>query len=441
MIWKAASLFAQVVRTEGPKAARDRVMDRLSEMRRRRSLDRLQMDARGFDLDFEPPPVINISPIPISPNRGGSQIQMIDRLHEERQRRSVALAYPGDRSWSLEMWRGDLGGAVQLGSADQPLAAVTEAAALVHTRSVHIENPYGLPPDLPTRLDERGLQTILSVHDFTPFCPRPHLIDVTVGTFCEYSEEREKCARCLSASVPLAELDIREYRATSGRAVASAGALVFPSSFLQRQFAHLFPERKRDQIEKVISPATYHARPGGSPARDTKRIAFVGGALHHKGGALIPEIVRRVRADRPGTVGYVYGTGDPALLGLIRSTDGTRVRGYYRQGHLSSLLTRDRIAAAVLPSIWPEAYGLVVDECVAVGIPVVTFDHGAVPERLESWRAGRCVELSTGARGLASATVDLLSNWSHESNFAAAKIPDPRSAARQHLALYSSLPG
>ena len=63
------------------------------------------------------------------------------------------------------------------------------------------------------------------------------------------------------------------------------------------------------------------------------------------------------------------------------------MRGYYRAGSLPGLLRRESVDLALLLSIWPESYGITLDECRAAGVPVVAFDHGAMGERLR-WEGG-----------------------------------------------------
>jgi glycosyltransferase involved in cell wall biosynthesis len=45
----------------------------------------------------------------------------------------------------------------------------------------------------------------------------------------------------------------------------------------------------------------------------------------------------------------------------------------FREEGMPSFQNRNK-AVAVFPSIWPDPYGMVVDECLAVGIPVIAFD-------------------------------------------------------------------
>jgi glycosyltransferase involved in cell wall biosynthesis len=174
-------------------------------------------------------------------------------------------------------------------------------------------------------------------------------------------------------------------------------------------------------------------------ASEILHLAFIGGAYVHKGASLIPDTMGLVRENIPEALGFVYGNGDSGSLRVLRSVKNLKVRGYYRQGDLARLLKRDRISVAVLTSIWPEAYGLVVDECLAAGVPVVAFDLGAVADRLGSWEVGRLALPSLGAHGLAQAIVDLNASRAKVPQSVLEALPRPESVAHQHIALYRIL--
>jgi glycosyltransferase involved in cell wall biosynthesis len=415
------------------------VNDRRKEWNRRRGLHTLTERDGRLSVDIEPPPVLNVSPTPPSPKRGGAQIQMLDRLAEERNLRTVALAYPRDGGWWMEVWTGSCSGITALGAATNPAELIAHAARLVGSGIIHIESLSGLPLSLVPDLEELNLPTVLSVHDFSLFCRKPHLIERTTGTFCDYSRDMARCNSCLRDIDPEQRHSQTEYQRNGVAAFESATAVIYPSDFLRRQHETLFPGCREARRDAVIAPATSRPAPPDLQSRRRPRIAFVGGPHLHKGGALIAPTMGQILNHDPKAVGFIYGSGDGRLARQLRRTKGIRVRGYYRQGHLPSLLLHDRIAVAVLPSIWPEAYGLVVDECLSVGVPVIAFDHGAVGDRLRSWQAGRLVLLRSGQDGLAAAVSEAVESRLAVPGSTLSLIPTPATSAREHLGLYQSL--
>ncbi len=149
--------------------------------------------------------------------------------------------------------------------------------------------------------------------------------------------------------------------------------------------------------------------------------------------------MERVRNRFPDAIGLVYGNGESQHFRLLRNCPGIRIRGYYRTGMLPSLLVRDQVSVTVLSSIWPEAYALVVDECLSVGVQVIAFDHGAVADRLKEWNVGDLVPLRKGANGLADSIVGCIARSPNIPDPVARKLPLPESTAQQHVDLYRSL--
>ncbi|HEX2165205.1 MAG TPA: glycosyltransferase, partial [Thermoanaerobaculia bacterium] len=284
-------------------------------------------------------------------------------------------------------------------------AAIRWAAGAVGARVLHVENLASLPPLTLAAARREGLAVVLSLHDFAAFCPRPHLLERPHERFCRYSRDPERCRRCLSQDWrPVGLDDQGERRRAEHELLRAADRLVFPSAFLRRTIGELYdgldPARQTVIPPALDLPVPIRRRPRGG----VRRIAFVGGSRPHKGGRLLAEIVRHRRLLAGDAEEWVVygGGGDGETLRRLRSL-GVRVRGYYRAGTLPSLLAADGADVAILPSIVPESYGLVLDECWLAGCPVVAFDLGAVGERLRQGGGGIAVPVAGGARGLAEA--------------------------------------
>lgn len=399
----------EAMRTEGGISVRNKKRALAEENKRRRSLSELTVTKDGrLDTGFSPPPVVNMAPFPPSPAFTGPQIAMADRLSVEKGKRTVALVYPRDGAWWLEVWSAASAGYFFLGAKSNLLEVIAHAARLVKTKVVHIESNAGLPLNLVHALESGGLRTMVSIHDFVFFCRRPYLVEEPYREFCDYSTEALRCRVCLRDIDPDGRTSQTDYRRKAELSLHDSSLLVFPSAFLQRQYEVLFPGRQSGQREAVIAPAA--ARSGAVAATGDRRphIGFVGGVYSHRGAALIQPIMDRVRESEPKAVGFVYGDGEGELFKEVRKAKKVKIQGYYRQGTLPELLAKDKIAVAVLPSISPEAYSLVVDECLSAGVQVVAFEHGAVGERLSYWEVGELVPTALGVEGLADAVISKL---------------------------------
>jgi glycosyltransferase involved in cell wall biosynthesis len=399
----------EAMRTEGGISVRNKKRAQADEGRRRRKMVELTVTRDGrLDTGASPPPALNVAPFPPYPAFTGSQIAMTDRLEIEKDRRTVALVYPRDGAWWLEVWTPARTGYFPLGAKSNLLEVVGQVARLTRTRIIHIENNTGLPLNLVDGLEKSGLRTILTVHDFIFFCRRPYLIEQPYVEFCNYSTEALRCKVCLRDIDPDGRTSQTDYRRVAAPSLRAASHLVFPSVFLQRQYELLFPDRQPSQRESVVAPATARSGTAGGSPCDRPNVAFVGGVYPHRGAALIQPIMEKVLESEPKATGFVYGDGDAELFKQLRKAKRVKIQGYYPRGTLPELLARDRISVAVLPSLAPEAYSLVVDECLFAGVPVVAFERGAVGERLSFWQVGELVIPGLGADGLAAAVIESL---------------------------------
>ncbi len=427
------------MRTEGGISVRNKKRAEADEQKRRRKLAELNLTKDGrLDIGVAMPPVLNVAPFPPFPAYTGSQIAMTDRLSVEKEQRTVALVYPRDGAWWLEMWSAATTAYYPLGTKSNLVEIIALAARATRTKVVHIESNLGLPLNLIHGLENEGLRTILSIHDFVFFCRRPNLVEQPYIEFCKYCTEALRCTVCLRDIDPERRTPQADYRRRAAESLHDASFLIMPSVFMQRQYELLFPQRNQAQREAVVAPATVRAEVQKAAGGGSPNIGFVGGVYGHRGATLIPSIMERVRASQPKATGFVYGDGEGELFKQVRKAKGVKVQGYYRQGTLPELLARDRIAVAVLPSIAPEAYSLVVDECLSAGVPVVAFELGAVGERLAFWRVGGLVRPELGAVGLADAAVERLSHPSRVSDGVVRTLPQVDRVARKYLEIYKA---
>ena len=172
----------EAMRTEGGISVRNKKRAQADEGKRRRKMVELTVTKDGrLDTGASPPPVLNVAPFPPYPAFTGSQIAMADRLEVEKDRRTVAIVYPSDSAWWLEVWTPARTGYSPLGTKSNLLEIIAQAARLTRTKLVHIENNTAQPLYLVPDLEHARLRTILSIHDYVFFCTRDHLIEKPYG--------------------------------------------------------------------------------------------------------------------------------------------------------------------------------------------------------------------------------------------------------------------
>jgi glycosyltransferase involved in cell wall biosynthesis len=418
-----------VIRGEGLSSATRRAGERIEEAAQAAAL-RIRGTFAGNAVNA---PILNVAASGTSLRLGGLQAQLVARLDAERAFRNVALVSPGvlDLSRLSRHTRG---------VSPQIETAIRDAIGITGARTIHFEGMHGVPFAAVLRLIEEGFDVIVSLHDFSLFCARPHLIEEPMQTFCFYSQDLDRCHRCLRHTWDLPKTEQRDRRALARQILIAARRVIFPSQFLLDQHRQLFslPDLPGIVIEPGIPPGSAGVSPAvlariksGRDARAPRRIAYAGSLKRHKGAHLLAAL------STSGVPLHIFGGGDEDLLRDLRRLPNVAVHGYYRGGELPSLLQRHGVGLVIVPSIWPEAYCLVISEAWLAGAAVAAFDLGAQAERIRAHGGGWIAPLESGADGLAAIT----NQWRAGEIVATPPrdIPTPADAARAHLDLYRSI--
>jgi len=409
--------IGSVIRGEGIASAFRRAGERIGEAAAGGALR-----ARGVFAGKSETPILNVAASGTSLRLGGVQAQLMARLDAERMFRSVALVSPGvlDLSQPARHTRR---------VSPRIETAIREAIDITGARTIHFEGMHGVPFDAALRFIDEGFDIFVSVHDFSLFCMRPHLLEEPAGTFCFYSHDLDRCHRCLSQTWKVPPTEQRDRRAMARQILAAATRVIFPSQFLLDQHRELFslPNLAGLVIEPGVGVADREVHTTG-PAR---AMAFAGSVKRHKGAHMMAELSRRT-----GDALHIFGGGDEDLLRGLRALPNAAVHGYYRGGELPSLLRRHGVGLVIVPSIWPEAHCLVISEAWLAGAAVVAFDLGAQAERIRAHGGGWLAPLESGVDGLAA----IVDQWLAGSLTATptSDIASPLDAARAHLQLYGS---
>ena len=431
-------LAVSLLRNEGARALLHRAADRRDETTRRRSFS-----PAG---SLPEVPVVNLLGTPPAPRLGGVQTQLLRRLADEARFRAVALVYPDGPGLRVDVehgaerrYRRFPRGNPQPGAVADPAFedALHEILRQTGARALHVENPAGLPAESLARFaPSRPL--LVSVHDFSPICPRTDLLERPALAFCGYCADDDRCARCLSPGVRAEAAFVREHRRASGALLAAAAAAIFPSGFLRSALGTRVPGLDPARLH-VIAPDPPPARGGARSPRPLRHVAFVGSVTPQKGSRVFAEIVRALAPRFPAVRWSAFGKGDAEELARLRRQGGIRISGYYRAGTLPEILGRERVDLALALSITPESYGLAVDECRSAGVPVLAFDHGAIAERLRA-RGGWLVDPGRGAAGaIETLAAVLASGGAAPPPAPSSPGPAPRDAAALHLRVYRTL--
>jgi hypothetical protein len=261
---------------------------------------------------------------------------------------------------------------------------------------VEIHHILGMNPavlDLPGRL---GAPYEVFLHDYSWICPR---ITLVAGDrrYCG-EPELAACERCVSINGSLIEEDISvaDLRTRSARTLAGAARVIVPTRDVARRLARYFPRLK--PVVSPWEPEPIAARPPRREADALIRVAVLGAIGEHKGYARLLDCARDARSrDLPLEFVVMGHTEDDHPL---FETGRVFVTGRYEEDEVAALLEREACDVALLPSVWPETWCYALTHLMASGLPIVTFDLGAMAERLRGMQRARLLPLDTDAATL-----------------------------------------
>ena len=307
---------------------------------------------------------------------------------------------------------------------------------------VMIHNPVPTVSGQELRRISTKIPVVHVVHNFRHSC-------VAATNF----RDRKVCNDCeLSAVGRLRAVQHRCYRSSSAQTAILAGSewlahdawrtldrYVAISRFMKsRLIEQGFPA---DRIDVIYNAVPQPTRP--SPLRRESHVLYAGRLTTEKGIELLVDTwTNYVARYFPEPVLHIAGAGPSEALveAASRNSEGRiRFHGLLSPEALAEVGQLCRLS--VIPSIWPEPFGLVAAEALAAGRGIIVTDVGALPEialdQRCSWLSmpdaaslGGAIRSALMARSelVESAAFDV---W--EKNFA------PRAAARKYIELATDL--
>ncbi|MFE1585271.1 glycosyltransferase [Streptomyces sp. NPDC059402] len=253
---------------------------------------------------------------------------------------------------------------------------------------VHVHNVFPLlSPAVLAACADAGVPAVATLHNYTQVCPP--------GTL---QREGRSCTECVGAATPLPAVRHGCYRDSRLATVPLAVSLSVNRrrwwSGVERFFC--ISAAQRDVLVAAGMPAERLAvKHNFVPDPDARRsgtgehVLYLGRLAEAKGVRLLMAAWDEVAAG--GGIGVplvIAGTGplEGEVTAWAAGRDDVRYVGLYGPEQCRRAVARS--VAVVAPSTWLEAFGLVVVEAMAAGVPTVAAGHGAFVELVEDGVTG-----------------------------------------------------
>jgi len=275
------------------------------------------------------------------------------------------------------------------------LPALTALLGVLRLEAIEIQHFLHLDARVVEAVRALPLPYDVFVHDYAWLCPRVTLIDGS-GRYCG-EPAVPVCQRCVrrNGSYLGETISVPVLRARSDTWLRGARRVRAPSADTAQRFQRHFPGLQvHVQPHAASSPPTSAGRLyRGKSTRRVARIALLGAIGDHKGYEVLLACARDARA-RALPIEFVvigYTRDDAPLL----ATGRVFVTGRYTDSEPEHLLRRERPDLIWLPSVWPETWCYTLDHALDAMLPVVSFDLGAIAERLRAAGTGELLPLDS----------------------------------------------
>ncbi|WP_397544088.1 glycosyltransferase [Roseovarius salis] len=301
---------------------------------------------------------------------GGAENYLQDRIARMAPRAALILRFGGSHRCRIEAVTP--AGVTQAATDDldvvKTLVADLDRRRVVYSCAVGDPDAAALPGFMAAIARERPLDILF--HDYLPISPSYTLLGsdmVFRGVPDPATDDPAHMLRRPDGT----RLSLQEWQTTWHGLLEEADRLIVFSDDSKRQVAAAYPDLA-GQI--VVEP--HQPTPGVAtvtpPRGDRKVIGVLGNIGPQKGIGVLRALSHRI-ADEPDLSMVVVGRVDPRTP----LHQGATVHGPYTPSDIPALVERYGITCWLIPSIWPETFSFTTRECLATGLPVITFDLGA----------------------------------------------------------------
>ena len=297
---------------------------------------------------------------------------------------------------------------------------------------VHIHHMIGHYFDIVDVLKEKNIKYMVTLHDFYCQCPLINKI-YKHEEYCGMKPEESKCSECLNC-IYKTNIDIKSWRNQWSYLLENADHVITPSKITKEEINAIFKNINIKVIEHGIDIEKEESNLTVSDK--VNDIAFIGAIGYHKGSRLLEELIKtnrmkNVRIHLFGKIDSQYGKNNKHFIN----------HGKYHREELKDLLKKNNIKLICLFSIWPETYSYTMTEAIACGIPVISFDFGAIAERIHKYNLGWTIPFKSNYDEITTAITNVFKDEDKYNNVIKSinkyKIITTKEMSKNYVDIYS----
>lgn len=233
---------------------------------------------------------------------------------------------------------------------------------------------------------ERNIYSVITLHDLYMICPSINMVYKDI--YCEYDKEKD-CSKCLNMRYGVNSNIIENWRNTCYSVLKRFDKIIVPSENTKKQFKRVYEDLNTEIVEHGVN--IIEIKETNSDNKETFDIAFVGAMAIHKGSNILKSLIRE--NNNPKIRIHLFGKSEDEFLKKNRKNYINH--GTYTRGELPQLLVKNNIDLVCMFTTWPETYSYTLTESYMAKVPVLTFDIGAVGDRVKADNLGWTIDFTT----------------------------------------------
>jgi glycosyltransferase involved in cell wall biosynthesis len=265
---------------------------------------------------------------------------------------------------------------------------------------IHIQHMMGQYFDVLDIASKRKIKMLMSIHDLYPFCPTINKLYMR-SCYCESCDK--DCAKCVKYYYGTDNDFIPSWNQNWKHFLNEQDKIFVPSDFVGNEVNRIYG-LKTVLIEHGLNldkiPTVKFLK------KREYNIAFVGVLAPHKGSKIFNQL--RSKFANTNVKLHLFGT-------FINPNEVPGKKGYinhgkYNRSDLPKLLRENNIDLVCLLSVCPETYSYTLTETIAGGVPVLTFNLGALEERVSKNKLGWVIPFDSPIDKIVDKIKDILND-------------------------------
>jgi glycosyltransferase involved in cell wall biosynthesis len=249
---------------------------------------------------------------------------------------------------------------------------------LVKPDIIHLEHLNKISHSVISQLKTQNIFISHTIHDYFDLCPSHNLLDeklVFCGGVCTKGEGWCDISLIAPGDIKKIKNDfVHQWRELNNSLLQQMNVIFSPSSHSAELFLETYPTLRN--ILQVVPHGVSQDPKFLKKIRNKnlEKVLFLGNYLPAKGSKKLRALA--IAGAKKNITFYHLGRAP------LQFRKWAKLLGPYVENDLPRILSEVNPDCVVVASIWPETFGLVVDEAAAMGLPIISLALGEISERV-----------------------------------------------------------